>query len=130
MIIASGGHPTEQSQSSPNQPMHIASLRPLDLNTLVCDPTVIVPADLDPKIGVVYLDKFDRDVVLPKVNIISGFGVSVSVVFKVCIYFDMCWEIILLSPMNLFVFVSEFANEYHCHQVVIGVCPMFQGRSR
>jgi len=32
VIIASGGQPTEQSQSSSNQPMHVASLRPLDLN--------------------------------------------------------------------------------------------------
>jgi len=32
MIIALGGQPTKQSQSLPNQPTHIASLRPLDLN--------------------------------------------------------------------------------------------------
>jgi len=32
VIIASGGQPTEQFQSLPNQPMHVASLRPLDLN--------------------------------------------------------------------------------------------------
>jgi len=32
VIIDSGGQPTEQSQSSPNQPTHVASLRPLDLN--------------------------------------------------------------------------------------------------
>ena len=30
--FASGGDPTEQTQSSPNQPTHVASLRPLDLN--------------------------------------------------------------------------------------------------
>ena len=35
VIIASGGDPTEQSQSSPNQPTHVASLRFLDLNTQV-----------------------------------------------------------------------------------------------
>jgi len=34
VIIASGGQPTEQSQSLPNQPTHITSLRPLDLNIL------------------------------------------------------------------------------------------------
>jgi len=34
VIIASGGQPTEQSQLSPNQTMHVASLRPLDLNTM------------------------------------------------------------------------------------------------
>jgi len=33
MIIVLGGQPTKQSQSLPNQPMHVASLRPLDLNT-------------------------------------------------------------------------------------------------
>jgi len=32
VIIALGGQPTKQSQSLPNQPTHIASLRPLDLN--------------------------------------------------------------------------------------------------
>jgi len=34
MIIASGGQPTKQSQSLPNQPTHVASLRPLDLNSV------------------------------------------------------------------------------------------------
>jgi len=34
VIIALGGQPTKQSQSLPNQPMHIASLRPSDLNSL------------------------------------------------------------------------------------------------
>ena len=33
VIIASGGQPTEQSQSSPNQTTHVMSLRPLDLNS-------------------------------------------------------------------------------------------------
>jgi len=32
MIIASGGQPTKQSQSSPNQSTHVVSLSPLDLN--------------------------------------------------------------------------------------------------
>ena len=98
-----------------------------DNRSLVCDPSVIVPVDLDPKIGVVYLDKFDRDMVFPEVDVISSFGVSLSVVFKVCVYFDMCWEIVLLSPMNSFVFISEFANKYYCCQGVTGVCPVFQG---
>jgi len=49
-----------------------------------------MPADLNPKVGVIYLDKFDRDMVFSEVNVISSFGVSLSVVFKVCIYFDMC----------------------------------------
>ena len=35
MIIALGGQPTKQSQLSPNQPMHVASLRPLDLNRAI-----------------------------------------------------------------------------------------------
>jgi len=97
-----------------------------DYCSLVCDPRIVVPADLNPKIGIVYLDKFDRNVVLPEVNIVSGFGVSVSVVFKVCVYFDMCWEIVLLSPMNLFVFVSKFPDEYYCHQGVTGVVLCFK----
>jgi len=37
VIIALGGQPTKQFQSSPNQPTHIASLRPLDLNKVVVE---------------------------------------------------------------------------------------------
>ena len=94
--------------------------------SLVCDPSIVVPANLDPKIGVIYLDKFNRNVVFPEVNVISGFGVSVSVVFKVCVYFDVCWEIILLSPMNSFIFFSEFSNEDYCCQGVTGVVLCFK----
>ena len=94
--------------------------------SLVCDPRVIVPVDLDPKMSVIYLDKFDRNVIFPKIDVISGFGVSVSVVFKVCVYFDMCQEIVLLSPMNLFIVFSEFANKDYCHQGVTGVVLCFK----
>jgi len=94
--------------------------------SLVCDPNIVVPADLNPNIGVIYLDKFDRNVVFPEVNVVSGSGVSVSMVFKVCIYFDMCWEIVLLSPMNLFIVISEFANKDYCHQGVTGVVLCFK----
>ena len=93
---------------------------------MVYDPGVIFPVDLDPKIGVVYLDEFDRDVCFPEVDIISSVRVSLSLIFKICVYFDMCWDIILLSPMNLFVFVSEFTDKYDRYQGVTGVVLYFK----
>ena len=66
------------------------------------------------------MDKFDRDVILfPRINIVPSIRVFLSLVFKVCILCDMRWEIILLSPVNSFVFISEFSNEDYCHQGVL-----------
>ena len=70
-------------------------------------------------VGVVGVDEFDRDVALLfRVNVVPGVGVSLSLVFKVCLFCDVCWEVVLLSPVNSFVFVSEFSDEDYCRQVV------------
>ena len=66
------------------------------------------------------MDEFDRDVVLLfRVDVVSGVGVALSLVFKVCVFCDVCWEIVLLSPVNSFVFVSEFSDEDYCCQGVL-----------
>jgi len=78
-------------------------------------------------IGVVYLDEFNRGMCfIWKVNVVSIIVVSWSLVFKVYIFFDMCWKIVLLSSVNLFVFVSKFSDEDYCHQGVIGVVLCFK----
>ena len=65
------------------------------------------------------MDEFDRNVAfLFRVDVVPSVGVSMSLVFKVCLFCDVHWEIVLLSPMNSFVFVSEFSDEDYCCQVV------------
>ena len=70
-------------------------------------------------VGIVGVDEFDRNVALLfRVNVVPSVRVSLSLVFKVRLFCDVCWEIVLLSPVNSFVFVSEFSDEYYCRQVV------------
>jgi len=45
--------------------------------------------------------------VFGEIDVIPGVGVSLSLIFRVCINFDMCWEIILLSPKDLQVLVVK-----------------------
>ena len=72
-----------------------------------------------PGVGVVGVDEFDRDVALfLRIDVIPGIRVSLSLVFKVRLFCDVRWEIVLLSPMNSFVFVSEFSDKDYCRQVV------------
>jgi len=69
-----------------------------DNSSLVSNPGIVVLVKLDPKVGVVCLNKFDRDG--PStwgVKVISGVEIVYSVVFKVCVLCDVCWEIVLLS---------------------------------
>ena len=54
---------------------------------------------------------------------------SGSVVFKVCFAFDVCWEVVLLFPVNSLVLFKS-SDKYYCRQDVTGVCPVFQGRLR
>jgi len=61
---------------------------------------------------------------------VSIVDISWSLVFIICVSFDVCWEIVLLSPVNSFVFFFKFSDEYYCCQGVISVCPMFQGHLR
>ena len=66
------------------------------------------------------MDKFNRDMISSVgVKVIPSIRVSLSLVFKICILCDMCWEIILLSPVNLFVFVCKFSDKDYCHQDVL-----------
>jgi len=69
-----------------------------DDSSLVGNPGVVVSVKLDPKIGFVCLDKFDRDGSSTwSVKLVSGVRIVYSVVFKVCVLCDVCWEIVLLS---------------------------------
>ena len=66
------------------------------------------------------MDKFNRNVIFSVgVDIVPSIRVFLSLVFKVCVLCDMCWEIVLLSPVNLFVFVSEFSDGDYCCQGVL-----------
>ena len=66
------------------------------------------------------MDEFDRNVALLfGVDVVPSVGASVSLVFKVRLFCDVCWEVILLSPVNSFVFVSEFSDEDYCCQGVL-----------
>ena len=91
----------------------------MDNSFLGCIPAVFSVDKFYPEVGVIGVDEFDRDVaLLSRVDVISSVGVSLSLVFKVRVFCDVCWEIILLSPVNSFIFVSEFSDEDYCRQVV------------
>ena len=60
-----------------------------------------------------------------KVDIVSSIFVSESVVFKVCVAFDMFWEIVLLSSVNSLVLIKS-SDKYYCHQGVTGVVLCFK----
>ena len=90
-------------------------------------PAVFSVDEFYPKVSIVGVDEFDRNVALfLRVDVISGIRVSVSLVFKVRLFCDVCWEIVLLSPVNSFVFVSEFSDEDYCRQVCSGVVLCFK----
>ena len=92
----------------------------MDNSFLGCIPAVFSVDEFYPKVGVVGVDEFDRDVALfLRVDVVTSVGVSLSLVFKVCVFCDVCWEIVLLSPVNSFVFVSEFSNKDYCRQDVL-----------
>ena len=93
--------------------------RCLDNSFLGCIPAVFSVDKFYPEVGVVGVDEFDRDVALLfGVDVIPGIRVSVSLVFKVRLFCDVRWEIILLSPVNSFVFISEFSDKDYCCQFV------------
>jgi len=99
-------------------------------SSLVCVPLVIFPEEFYPIVFVFYFDEFDDSVYfLWEIDVISGVFMFVSVIFEVCFAFNVCWEIVLLSPVNSFILFKS-SDEYYCRQGVIGCCPMFQGRSR
>ena len=87
---------------------------------MVCIPTVFSVVDSYPKIGVIGIDKLNRDMFLfLGVNVVPSIRVSMSLVFKVCVLCDIYREIILLSPINLFIVVSEFSDKNYCCQGVL-----------
>ena len=95
-------------------------------SSLVCVPLVIFPEEFYPIVFVFYFDEFDDPVCfLWEVNVVSGIFMSGSVVFKVCFAFDVCWKIVLLSPMDSFILFKS-PNKYYCRQGVIGVVLCFK----
>ena len=62
-----------------------------DNSCLSCNPSVVSPMELYPKIGVICLDEFNGDVYSAcSIDIVPSVRVSLSLVFKVYIYFDVC----------------------------------------
>jgi len=75
---------------------------------LIGNPSIVSEEKSNPEVGVIGLDKFDRHMgLLWKINVVPSVFVLVSVVFKVCISFDVYWKIILLSPEDLYVFITD-----------------------
>jgi len=108
----------------------IAELWGVKYSSLVCVPLVIFPEEFYPIVFVFYFDKFDNSVCfLWEIDVISGVFMSGSVVLEVCLAFDVCWEIVLLSPMDSFI-LFESPDEYYCRQGVIGVVLCFKDVSR
>ena len=75
--------------------------------SLVSLPRVLSSDELDPTIGVVNLDKFKGSFSICCIKVVPSIRVSWSLIFKVDVYFDMCWEIVLLSPEDLCELVTE-----------------------
>ena len=66
-----------------------------DNSSLVSNPGIVVLVNLDPKVGVVCLDKFNRDgPSTGSIKVISCVMIVYSVVFEVCVLCDVCWEIV------------------------------------
>jgi len=102
----------------------------MEYSSLVGNPLFIFPEDFDPIVFIFYFDEFNSSVCfLWEVDVISGIFVSVSVIFEVCVTFDVFWEIVLLSPVYSLV-LFESSDEYYCCQGVFFICPVFQGRLR
>jgi len=65
--------------------------------------------ELDPDVGVVSFDKFEGSFASCGIKVISGVRMSCSLIFEVCINFDVRWEIVLLSPEDLYELVTELS---------------------
>ena len=89
----------------------------MDDSFLSCIPAVFSVDKFYPRVGVVGVNEFDRNVALLfRVDVVPSVGVALSLIFKVCLFCNVRWEIVLLSPVNSFVFVSEFSNKDYCRQ--------------
>jgi len=95
-------------------------------SSLVRVPRVIFPEEFYPKVVIFYFDKFNNSVYfLCEIDVVSGIFMSGSVVFEVCFAFDVCWEIVLLSPVNSLVLFKS-SDKYYCRQGVTGVVLCFK----
>jgi len=95
-------------------------------SSLVRVPLVIFPEEFYPVVFVFYFDEFNNSVCfLWEIDVVSGVFMSSSVIFEVCFAFDVCWEIILLSPVNSLVLFKS-SDEYYCRQDVTGVVLYFK----
>ena len=100
--------------------------RGVKYSSLVRVPLVVFPEEFYPKIVIFYFDEFNGSVCfLWEIDIVSGVFMSRSVVFKVCFAFDVCWEIVLLSPVDSLVLFKS-SDKYYCHQGVTGVVLYFK----
>jgi len=62
----------------------------------------------NPMVGSVGLDEFDRHVLSSwGIKVVSGIGMSWSLIIEVYVDFNVFWEIILLSPEDLCKLVAE-----------------------
>ena len=79
-----------------------------DDSSLVRNPGVVVSVKLDPKVGVVCLNEFDKEILSSWcIKVVPSIRMFWSLVFEVCILCDVCWEIVLLSPGDLYELVIE-----------------------
>ena len=59
-------------------------------------------------VGAVGLDEFDRRMLFSLgIKVVSGIGMSWSLIVEVYVNFNMFWEIVLLSPEDLCKLVAE-----------------------
>jgi len=59
-------------------------------------------------VGAIGLDEFDRCVLFSLgIKVVSGIGMSWSLIIKVYVNFNVFWEIILLSPEDLCKLVAK-----------------------
>jgi len=67
-------------------------------------------------VGSVGLDEFNRHVLfLWSIKVVSGVGMSWSLIVEVCVNFNMFWEIVLLSPEDLCELIVECICLDGCH---------------
>jgi len=76
--------------------------------SLVGLPSILSSDKLDPIVGVVSFDEFNRSL-CGGIKVVSGVRMSWSLIVKVNIFFDVCWEIVLLSPKDLCELVTELS---------------------
>jgi len=70
-------------------------------------PLVLSSDKFDPDVGVVGFDEFEWSLSVLSVKVIPGVGVSWSLIFKIYVSCYVCWEIVLLSPKDLYELVTE-----------------------